>query len=58
MSEFISYDEKLICDNCGKKGAFDFIGDYFCSDCATGCKRCETVFIQDLKKPRQKYCPD
>ena len=34
------------CDDCGKLGAFDFMGDYLCSECADKyidhepCNRC------------------
>jgi hypothetical protein len=31
----VPYDENAICDNCGKKGAHDFMGDYLCDDCIT-----------------------
>jgi hypothetical protein len=33
MSNDIPYDEDAICDECGGKGAFDFMGDYFCAEC-------------------------
>ncbi len=60
MSRDIMFEEGLICDNCGKVGAFDFMGDYYCSDCAVGCKECEAVFIINLSKPKesQTLCPD
>jgi len=60
MSRDVPYDKDLKCDNCGKVGAVDFMGDYYCSDCAVGCKECGSVFIIDLSKPResQTLCPD
>jgi hypothetical protein len=58
MNRDISYNDKLICDNCGNQGAYDFMGDYYCSDCAVGCKRCGVVFIKNLKQPREKLCPE
>lgn len=60
MSRDIDYEKDLVCDNCGKVGAYDFMGDYYCSDCAVGCERCHSVFIIDLSKPReaQKLCSD
>jgi len=27
------FDEEVICDVCGKEGAFDIYGDFICSDC-------------------------
>lgn len=56
MDREVPYDKNLICDCCGKKGAFDFMGDYFCSDCAKGCSQCHTVFIS--KDPKRHLCPD
>jgi predicted amidophosphoribosyltransferase len=38
MSRDVPYDEKEICDICGKKGAFDFIGDCYCSECLSNPK--------------------
>ena len=29
----IPYDEKVMCENCGREGAFDFYGDELCGDC-------------------------
>lgn len=29
----IDLEPNAICDGCGKKGAFDFMGDYFCPEC-------------------------
>lgn len=33
MDRTVPFDEKEICDVCGKKGAFDFMGDYICQEC-------------------------
>ena len=33
MSRDIPFDENEICDCCGKKGAFDFMGDLICEEC-------------------------
>jgi hypothetical protein len=35
MSREIPFDENAICDVCGKKGAFDFMGDYLCAECSS-----------------------
>ena len=43
MSRDVPYDSDLICDNCGKPGAFDFMGDYYCNDCLTTDKEGNTV---------------
>lgn len=33
MSRTVPLDEDAACDRCGKAGALDFMGDYFCNDC-------------------------
>ena len=33
MNRDVEFDENAVCDICGKKGAFDFMGDYICPDC-------------------------
>ena len=33
MNRDIPFDVNEICDGCGKKGAFDFMGDFYCADC-------------------------
>ena len=30
----VSFDEKEKCDVCGKVGAYDFMGDLLCPECA------------------------
>lgn len=37
MSREIPYEPDLICDSCGKAGAFDFMGDAFCTQCSSSC---------------------
>ena len=32
-SRTVPYDPEAICDECGKKGALDFMGDIFCCEC-------------------------
>ena len=46
-SREVPFEPDAICDVCGKKGAYDFMGDLLCPDCAkkaTGdpvpCNRC------------------
>lgn len=34
MSRSVPFNEIAKCDGCGATGAFDFMGDYFCADCA------------------------
>mgnify|MGYP001279848766 CR=1 FL=1 len=34
MSREIEFEESTICDNCKKKGAYDFMGDNLCEECA------------------------
>ena len=33
MNREIEFDEEEYCDDCGVKGAFDFMGDYYCHEC-------------------------
>jgi len=33
MSRDIPFDPEEICDLCGEKGAFDFMGDLICPEC-------------------------
>lgn len=35
MDREIPFDEDAICDGCGCKGAYDFMGDYLCDKCAS-----------------------
>ena len=30
------FEPNAVCDSCGAKGAFDFMGDYLCGRCACG----------------------
>lgn len=34
MSREVPFFENDICDVCGAKGAYDFMGDQLCSDCS------------------------
>ena len=43
----VPFDETEVCDNCGKVGAYDFMGDLLCPECASKaigesepCNRC------------------
>jgi uncharacterized Zn ribbon protein len=31
----VPYDKNAPCDECGEKGAYDFMGDYYCANCIT-----------------------
>lgn len=35
MDRTIPFDIDATCDECGKKGAYDFMGDYLCDRCAS-----------------------
>lgn len=35
MSRDVPFDREAICDECGKIGAYDFMGDYLCSECSS-----------------------
>ena len=60
MSRDVAYSPDDVCDNCGKAGAFDFMGDCYCDDCLKTCERCEYLFVIDpnLPKDEQKLCGD
>jgi hypothetical protein len=34
MSGTVPFDAEAVCDECGMVGAWDFMGDYLCPDCA------------------------
>jgi uncharacterized Zn ribbon protein len=34
MGREVEYEEDAICDICGKEGAYDFMGDCLCPQCA------------------------
>lgn len=36
MNREVPFDPKAICDGCGARGAFDFMGDLLCPKCADG----------------------
>ncbi len=33
MTRDVPFDKSAACDICGKKGAYDFMGDFLCSKC-------------------------
>ncbi|HAQ03059.1 TPA: hypothetical protein DCQ22_04165 [Candidatus Nomurabacteria bacterium] len=33
MSRDVPFDPEAVCDGCGRRGSFDFMGDFFCQDC-------------------------
>lgn len=34
MSRIVPFDRSATCDSCSAIGAFDFMGDYLCAECA------------------------
>ena len=36
MSRQVPFEPNAVCDSCGAKGAFDFMGDMLCGRCACG----------------------
>lgn len=52
----IPFDERAICDDCGAAGAFDFMGDCLCPECA---KRVvfenedDPLFLEQDKQPQR-----
>ena len=41
MTREVPFDKDAKCDVCGSRGAYDFMGDYFCAHCAQS--RCTGV---------------
>uniref|UniRef100_A0A6H1ZSR1 Uncharacterized protein n=1 Tax=viral metagenome TaxID=1070528 RepID=A0A6H1ZSR1_9ZZZZ len=35
MSRDVPFDKDAVCDVCGKVGAWDFMGDFLCPECAS-----------------------
>ncbi len=35
MGRDIPFKKDKVCDDCGKVGAYDFMGDYLCPECAS-----------------------
>jgi hypothetical protein len=29
----VPWDDEAVCDDCGHRGAYDFMGDFLCFDC-------------------------
>lgn len=38
MDRTVPFDEDEICDSCGAKGAYDFMGDCICAECLAKAK--------------------
>ena len=34
MSRDVPFEENILCESCGKTGAYDFMGDFLCMECA------------------------
>ena len=43
------YDKHKECDNCGKMGAHDFMGDYFCDNCVISYPDSDSVIQLDCE---------
>ena len=56
MNRDVLYDPDEVCDLCGKKGAFDFMGDLICPDCLSKDKNedSENHLEVDNEKKRPK----
>ena len=48
MSREVPYDPDLICDICGSKGGFDFMGDCLCTKCADGEDDMSDIYSQGV----------
>ena len=49
MDREIPFDENETCDVCGKKGAYDFMGDYICGECSSKAIKEEEISEQTLR---------
>jgi hypothetical protein len=48
-SSEVRFDENLVCDRCGRFGAYAFDDEHFCTDCyATRCSCCPEFGVDDL----------
>lgn len=56
----VPFDPDATCENCGGRGAFDFMGDDICPSCLQICKGCQELFMIDPKRPKaeQQYCAE
>lgn len=48
MSREAPYEPNETCDVCGKAGAFDVMGDMYCSDCLSFCEVETEELLDDL----------
>ncbi len=54
----IDLDERLICDSCGAKGAFDFMGDAICPKCCGWKEPKDSSVIEDgFGSAWSAWCP-
>ena len=53
VSRILEYNKNDKCDNCGKMGADDFIGDMYCPECIDSDENGE-VIIKDKKSESAK----
>lgn len=47
MSREIPFDKNAVCDSCGALGAFDYMGDYICPECAKKSNRLKEKVKKD-----------
>ena len=50
MSRELKYSNGYKCDNCGKLGATNFMGDYVCNDCLIWDKDGYVIGVKELGK--------
>lgn len=53
MSRDVPYDPEEICDGCGAKGAYDFMGDCLCGNCMDT-QQPKTIMRPAMTSPRDK----
>ena len=49
MSRDVPYSDNVKCDLCGKKGAFDFMGDNICPKCFEKVEKAKRKKKKDLE---------
>lgn len=62
MGRDVPFDQNKKCDECGKPGAWDFMGDYVCPECYEAsheaeAKECDEASCED-KREQPSLCRD
>lgn len=49
-SRDVPYDPNAVCDCCGEKGAYDFMGDLLCGKCTEGITEWAPAMLDSVGK--------